>query len=293
MVVAVALLASLSGCSVVFGDGGVAPASTPEGTTSEEGTVDGAGSWTTTPSDPGTDADASTPAGTPTGTPAVDHRSVTLDAARLNADHVAALEAAGSFTRTSTLVVRNASATRYVNGTYAVERDGPAVNTANITYVLEGGVEDVPTTTRYTADGETYDRQVTRTTDGTEVGYRRGAAPYAASDPRPVDRTVAYTLGRIARDVVDGSAWNRTGSGRVDGVEATRYDTSGERFGVSGAPGAAGAATLVVDAEGVVRYVAYRFVVERDGERTAYVYRAAYSDVGSTTVEEPDWTDRV
>lgn len=287
LAVAVALLAALSGCSVILGGDGAGPA-TPERTVGVEVTVDGSDASTATP--PGTETAAGAP--TPTGTPTEDRQYETFDAERLNADHVAALEAAGSFTRESTLVIRNRSATRYINGSYAVERGGPAANAANITYVLESGVEDVPTTVRYTEDGTTYERRVERTGDGTEVSYRRGSAPYGDSDPRPVDRTVAYTLGVIARDVVDSSEWNRTGSGRVQGVEATRYDTSGERFDVSMGAGAEGAATLVVDEAGVVRYVAYRFVVETGGERTAYVYEAAYTDVGSTTVEEPAWTDR-
>jgi hypothetical protein len=287
LVVAVALLTSLSGCSVILGGDGRGPA-TPERTVGVEVTVDAPGSSTATPSGPVRTAGQSTP----TATPVVDRGYETFDAARLNADHAAALEGAGSFTRQSTLVVRNRSATRYVNGTYAVERGGPAANTVNITYVTDGGVEDLPPTTRYTADGETYERQVERTATGTEVSYRSGAAPYGTTDPTPVDRTVAYSLGRIARDVVEGSEWNRTGTGRVGGVEATRYDAADERFGVSGAPDADGAATLVVDEDGVVRYVACRFVVETGGERTEYVYEAAYTDVGSRTVEEPAWTDR-
>lgn len=288
LVLAVALFASLSGCSVLFGDGGVGSAPTPEETVGVEVTVDGVGTSTAAPTGTAT----ATAASPPTEPAPEDRQYETFDAARLEADHVSALEAAGSFTRTSALVVRNASATRFVNRTYAVERDGPAAQRVNVTSVRETGVEDRPTTTRYTVDGVTYERRVARTAEGTEVSYRHGAAPYGTADPPPVDRTAAYGLGTVARDVVDGSEWNRTGDGTVGGVEATRYDASGERFGVSGVPGATGAATLVVDADGVVRYVAYRFVVEAGGERTEYDYRAAYTDVGSTTVEEPAWTDR-
>lgn len=283
LAVAVALLVALSGCSVIFGGDGTGT-STPDRTVGTQEAVD----RTVDPT--ATAGPTATP--TPTRTPTEDHQYETFDAERLNADHVAALEAAGSFTRESALVIRNRSATRYINGSYAVERGGPAANAANITYVLEGGVEDVPTTTRYTEDGTTYERRVERTSDGPEVSYRRGSAPYGDSDPRPVDRTVAYTLGAIARDVVDSSEWNRTGSGRIQGVEATRYDTTGEHFDVSTGADADGAATMVVDEAGVVRYVAYRFVVETGGEHTAYAYEAAYTDVGSTTVEEPAWTDR-
>jgi len=298
LLVALALLAPLSGCSVMFGDDGApatpTPAPTAEGEAAAERTP--ASTPTAPEASAATETATAPPDGEPTGanvptaTPAIDPRSV--DAAALNAEHVAALETAGSFATESSLVVRNETATRYINGSYRVERDGPVLNAANITVVVDGAVEDLPTTTRYTDGGRTYERRVERTGDGVEVAYREGAEPYGEDDPRPVNRTVAYTLGEIARAVVDGSAWNRTGRGQFDGVAVTRYDAAGERFGVEGADAAEGSATLVVDEDGVVRYVAYRFAVDAGGERTAYVYEAAYAGVGSTTVSEPDWTDR-
>lgn len=284
----VVLLAALSGCSVILGDEGEAPTPTPEPTAGAQSTTDTAAEPTATPGSAGTAG--GTP--TPTGTPAGDDRYESFDAAALNANHVAALEAAGSFTRESSLVIRNESTTRFINGSYAVERGGPYANTANITFVVDGEPDDLPTTTRYTEGGTTYERQVERTGGGTETSYRKGSEPYADSDPQPVNETVAYTLGRIARDVIDTSAWNRTGTGQLEGVDVTRYDTSGGRFAVSMAPDARGAATVVVDDDGVIRYVTYRFVAASGSERTEYVYEAAYTDVGSTTVEEPAWTDR-
>lgn len=283
LLIALAVVASLSGCSVLLGGDG----SSPKPTAGPQGTDAPTPEPTTEPSASGGVTDPAIPAGTATD----GQQQYEFDAAALNADHVAALEAAGSFSRQSSLVIRNASATRYINGSYAVERGGPAANTANITYVVDGAVDDLPPTTRYTGGGTTYERQVERTDGGTETRYRSGSEPYGDADPRPVNETVAYTLGQIARDVVDSSTWNRSGSGQVDGADVTRYDTSGAQFGVGLGADTDGAATLVVDESGVVRYVAYRFVVAAGGASTEYVYEAGYTGVGSTTVDEPAWTD--
>lgn len=288
LLVAVALVVSMSGCSVLLGDA-VSPTPTPEPTAGTQAADDQPREPTATPST--MEPSHGTATTTPTGSPAEDYQYESFDATALNADHVDALETAGSFTRESSLVIRNGSATRYINGSYAVEAGGPAANTANITYVVNGDVEDLPTTTRYTEGGTTYERQVERTDGGTETRYRKGTEPYDESDPVPVNATVAYSLGQIARDVIDNSAWNETGTGQLEGVDVTRYDTTGERFDVSLAASVRGAATIVVDENGVVRYVAYRFVAETGGEQAEYVYEAGYTDVGSTTVEEPAWTD--
>lgn len=284
LLAAVAVLLSLSGCSVLLGDG-AAPTPTPEPTVEGQQTVERTQEPTATPTE------TATPTATATATPTAGPQYETFDASSLNADHVAALEAAGSFSTESSLAIRNESSTRYINGSYAIERGGPAANVANITYITDGGADDLPTVTRYTEGDTTYERQVERTDSGTETRYRKASAPYSDSDPQPVNETVGYTLGRIARDVIDNSEWNRTGSGQIEGEDVTRYDTSGDRFGVSLAANAEGAATLVVDENGVVRYVAYRFVAQTGSERAEYVYEAAYTDVGSTTVEEPEWTD--
>jgi hypothetical protein len=284
----VVVLAALSGCSVLFGDD-----TSPSGPAAEPTGSPGATSGTASGPSDSTATDVSgTPGSEGTSTPSegADDRR-TFDASSLNAEHRSALEAAGSFTRQSSLVIRNASATRYINGSYAIERDGEAMNVANITDVVGDEVNDLPTTTRYTEGETTYERQVERTGDGTETRYRRASEPYSDDDPQPVNRTVAYSLGQIARAVVDGSSWNRTGTGQLEGADVTRYDASAEHFGVVGFAGAEGGATLAVDEHGVVRYVAYRFVVTVGGEPTEYVYEAGYTDVGSTTVSEPGWTD--
>jgi len=287
LVVVLVALASLAGCSALIGGDDATPtaapgSATPTGsaptvTPTEDRTV--TGSATATPTATNTD----TPTSTPTATPAPTR---TFDAGTLQETHVAALRDAGSFQRASALVIRNASTTRFINGSYAVERDGPAINTANITFVTDDGTEDFPVTTRYTAGDTTWERRITD--EGTT--YDEGTEPYNESDPDPVDARVAYRLGRIAFDVIDATAWTRTGNGTIDDRNVTRYDAS-EGFAAAGYRNARGNATLVVDETGVVRFVAYRFVATTDGERTEYVYEAGYSDVGTTTVEPPEWTE--
>lgn len=279
----------LSGCSVLFDDAGADQPSVPgqDATPTPTTASDSGPTVTRTPDAAETPVSAgSTPSGQADS-------AVSFDATRLNGDHVEALRAAGSFTTASELVIRSESRTRYINGSYAVERGGPALGVANITYASDGNVTDYPTTTRYTEGDTTYERQVERTDDGREVRYRKGSEPYDDSEPTPVNTTVAYTLGEIARGVIDASAWNETGTGTYDGAPVTRYDTSGDQFAAGPEYGeATGGATLVVDEDGVVRYVAYRFVTVQGGERTEYVYAASYTAVGNTTVEEPAWTDQ-
>lgn len=288
---AVVCLVVLSGCSVVFDDAGSEPPSLPgqdATSTLAPTTTPGSGQSGTQNADAG-----ETPVPARSSPSTNGGASVSFDATRLEADHVEALRAAGSFTTGSELVIRSESQTRFINGSYAVERGGPSLGVANITYVTDGNVTDYPTTTRYTEGDTTYERQVERTDDGREKSYRKGSEPYEDSDPTPVNTTVAYTLGEIARGVIDASAWNETGTGTYDGASVTRYDTSGDQFAAGpGFGDAAGAATLVIDEDGVVRYVAYRFVTAQNGERTEYVYAASYTAVGDTTVEEPSWTDR-
>ncbi len=281
-------LAALSGCSALLDDGTTATP-TPETDGTPTATTGSAATPTATEPSQRTGTPTATPspapAATPTPTP-----DETVDVSALQTAHVEALQSAGSFRTSSSLVVRNESTIRYINGSYAVERDGPALNVGNFTFVTEGGTEQYRVT-RYTEGDATYERRSSEGDDGS--AYRKGVEPYNATDPEPVDRTVAYTLGVIARGVIDASRWSETGTGTVSGANVTRYDVSGEAFGAGeDYPGAAGRATLAVDEAGVVRYVAYRFVVSRDGERTEYVYEAGYTDIGATDVEAPAWTDR-
>ncbi|QLD85495.1 hypothetical protein HWV23_07070 [Natronomonas halophila] len=293
--VAVLVLAMLSGCSVLLDDGDSAPVgdvSTPAPTGDDGSTPVPAGEATSTPTTGGSSTPADSDDSTPTRTPASSASLSTFDAAALNDGHVTALQNAGSFTAESSLIIRSEDSVRYINGSYAIERGGPAANTANITFVGPNGTRDFPTSTRYTESDTTYERQVARTDNGTEVGYRSASAPYNDSGLQPVNRSVAYSLGEIAREVIDNSTWNETGSGTFDGERVTRYDTSGERFGAGQlGPNAEGAATMAVDENGAVRYVAYQFVTTVSGERTTYSYEATYVDVGGTNVRRPDWTD--
>ncbi len=284
-IAAVLLLTAIAGCSVLIdGDTG----STPVPTTPTPS--DDAPEPTPSPTDTG-ESDSTPPASVVESTDP-DSQYTSFNAAAVNTEHTSRLEQAGSFTTQSSLIIQNSTHTRYINGTYAVEYNGPALNVANITFIEDGTVQDFPTTTRYTSDGRTYERRIERTDEGTETSYYSGQEPYSASDPQPVNTTVAYTIGQIAHDVIETSAWNQTGSGEPEGAEVIRYDTSGGAFGVDRFGNVDGAATFVIDTDGVVRYVSYQFTASVGGEPTAYRYTAGYTNVGETTVEEPSWTDQ-
>lgn len=291
LAVLVGVLVALSGCSALIADDGT-PAAEPDVTVTPSSTPTATPPGTPAPDDGGTErsptADRASPTPDPTPTPtATESPGRTFDASALEDAHVSALRDAGSFRTSSALVIRNGTATRYINGTYAVETDGPAFNAANITYRTDDGTTDYPTTHRYTEGDTTYERRFEE--NGTV--YRKGVEPYNDSDPRPVDRAVAYSFGRIAYAVIDASTWTATGSGTIEGASVSRYEATGDAFDADGFPGASGNATVVVDERGIVRYVAYRFGATIDGERTEYVYEGGYTDVGNTSVEKPAWTE--
>lgn len=292
IVAALVVLASLAGCSALLGGDGATPAATPDGAT-PNGDAAPATPATSTPADSSTATTPTRPAeGTQRGTPTTTATPATADSRTFDAGavqdaHVDGLRTAGSFQRSSALVIRNESTTRYINGSYALETDGPVINTANITYVTDRGTRNYPVTTRYTAGETTYVRRF----EDNGTTYDKGTEPYNETDPDPVDERVAYRIGRIAFDVIDASAWTLTGTGTIDGTNVTRYDTGPDGFDAAGYPNARGNATLVVGEDGVVRYVAYRFVATPDGERTEYIYEAGYTGIGATSVEQPAWTE--
>jgi hypothetical protein len=290
LVAALVCLVALSGCSALIGDEGTpAPTAEPDGTVTATATPAGSPGTPTTATEDAGATPTTTPTtvpSTPTATRTGETSGTSFDASALEAAHVRSLRDAGSFRTSSSLVIRNETTTRIINGSYVIEAGGPALNSANVTFVTESETSDFPPTTRYTEGETTYERRI----EDDRIVYRKGVEPYNVSDPDPVDPRVAYTLGSIATAVVNGSTWNVTGTGTLEGADVTRYEASGDAFDAEGYPNANGTATLVVDETGIVRFVAYRFAATPDGERTEYVYEAGYTDVGATTVEEPEWT---
>lgn len=208
-----------------------------------------------------------------------------LDPTRLNAATAAAVEEAGSFTvRTRARTVGQSARGRTVslsNSTTRVDLDSSqGIRSSNRSSVgLPFGQN--ATTVVYTANGTSYRQQTT--SDGVNYSTQQGTGAF-----RPV--SVSSFNGNFAL-LTRGLVWTENGTRTIDGVTATRYTLrSVAESGDPDAPAVTDArGTLLVD-DGVVRAAGYSIATasQRGSARTTFSYRL--TDVGSTTVTEPDWT---
>lgn len=286
LAIAVVCLLLLSGCSVISWDGNHVEFETEPPVWSFEET-----DQTPTSDGPATAKLVGDDIMAAPGTGEAGGDAIFFDAEEVHSDHVDAIESAGSYTTQASTIIHNGSVTRYSNETHVIERDGPVLVVVNTTIVTPDDVTDHPVTVRFTEGVTTYEQQVTWANNETEIEYRKGSHPYTATEPKPVDRTAAAKLDNRALMVIDTATWQRTDTGEIEGVEATQYDASIPTLDVGGFEDID--ATLILDDNGVVRYVSYHFVLDADGERTEYRHEAAYLAVGNTSLERPGWVDRI
>lgn len=187
----------------------------------------------------------------------------------------------------------------FVNRTVAVDRaNDRALATGTLVRANGAALE----TTTYTADGATTERRVLSTPNRTATDYRSDTPPYDGA-VRPVnassvlDRSLVQSLGSD----VD---WTFAGTDTVDGDAVSRYEATGPN--VTGfAPDEAVAANVtegesvdavsaavLVDERGVVRSLRYSLTTERDGRPITVTLSLSVSEIGETTVEEPDWLSK-
>ena len=200
--------------------------------------------------------------------------------------HDAALQSAGSFTAETNVTSRDDATGQVISivATSAVDRDTGAV-------LMHADVGSGVEQTVYVApSGEAYQRA---SASGSVAYQRLEAAP---------DVTSLYRL--PVASLVDESTLAYVGRDEVDGVPVAVYEVTDLESLVSpagvGSTGAAGAESiqsfdvrLAVSADGLVRLLDYHVVVDLDGETRSMAMRIEYRDVGSTTVERPDWVDEV
>lgn len=199
--------------------------------------------------------------------------------------HDTALRSAGSFTAETNVTSRDEAAGQVVSivATSAVDRDTGAV----LMHADVGGAEQ---TVYVDPSGEAYQRA----TAGGSTSYQRlEAAP---------DITALYEL--PVAPLVDESTLAYVGRDEVDGVAVAVYEvTDLESLLTPSGVGSTGSVDagsvesfdvrLAVSADGVVRLFDYHVVVDIDGSTQSMTVRITYRDVGSTTVERPDWVDEV
>ncbi|WP_424003788.1 DUF7537 family lipoprotein [Haloarcula salina] len=187
----------------------------------------------------------------------------------------------------------------FVNRTVAVDRaNDRALATGALVRANGAELE----TTTYTADGTTAERRVLSTADRTATDYRYDTAPYDGA-VRPVnassvlDRSLVQSLGSDVN-------WTYAGTDTVGGDDVSRYEATGRNVTGFAADEAVAAnvtegesadsvsAAVLVDERGVVRSLQYSLTTERDGRPFTVTLTLSVSDVGETTVEEPDWLSK-
>ena len=278
LVVVVSLLVATAGCSGLTGGDGAGTADTEETTTGPE-TETPAGDGTPTPDEgqtqpPGNDNE--------NGTAGAD-----LDGATLAVVSAGAIEGSGSYTveTSRTLTVRQGGQVRKstLDGTFRIDFEA-GQGLREQTQSRNGQERSV---TVYTDGNGSYRKQEA----GDEVSYDFQQSG-SAGDIDPVNVT-GFTQNFTG--IVDGFAWETAGTAEVDGATVTEYTLTGVAdTGTLNLPTDAtvdnATGTLLVDGDGVIREAAVSYDVHAsDGSTTTLEATISFSDIGSTTVTEPDW----
>lgn len=231
--------------------------------------LDSGGNDGTTPTQ--TQTSTPTPPSSPTPTPS----GSTLNATDLGAAHAGALDAADSFTKHFRM---NTSFSSLVQERVRV--DGRHV------WAERSASPDEPNNTFYRDLGGLSLRLVA---DNGTVSYEHRADANATSFV-PTEQAIP---GQVA-DFVTATDWERIGREQYRGTAVIRYEVepggnvSGfQREPRSRAVNGRANAELLVGTDGVVRRMHVRY--RGSGEFFVTTYR--FTEVGSTTVTEPDWVD--
>lgn len=270
----VALLVATAGCSGLFGgDGGTG--------VDEETPVDGDNSTAdTNESDGGT----ATPAGyEPSGD--------ALDGAQLRNRTATTIERAGSYTAAQSVTQTSQRANRsyrvHSATTFWVDFDaGVGIRTRNRTTQLGSQVRE-ETLAVYT-DGNTSYAKATG-----PRGTNYASTSVGADDGVTIQHVNTTGVDQSLAAFVDAFEWSRVGTETVDGVGMARYNATAVAnatlvLGEVGTLHSANA-TLLVAADGTIRQRRLVADYTRDGTRTTAELELVLSDIGETTVAEPDW----
>lgn len=304
LIVAVAALVALAGCSGDDGNGATTDpgdatdAPTEEITTTAEQTgmttEDGSGMETTAGASEETTSEDSTPAETTTEEPSDGSDDGTsgdgVTSESIFGGHADAVGEAGSFTANVEIEVNTSqqdasvSSTTYGNIDSDTGYQQVEVSSSFITQ----------TTEVYTSGDETWQR-TNSSLQGTQYDY--ATAPYEGS-VQPVNTTQAAT-GNFQFGSTD-LTWEAAGSTTVNGFETTRY-TATDISSPEQASSLIGANVTAVDNiqfeafvddDGIVRRLVLDFSGE--SEQSGQVQQSLQyelTDIGSTTVPTPEWLD--
>ncbi|WP_135536199.1 DUF7537 family lipoprotein [Halostella pelagica] len=193
----------------------------------------------------------------------------------LNESHRDTLRSAGSYTAevNISLTSDESSITQDTRGKVDLENDRQYV-------VQSASLFGNRTTYRYMADNVTYEKVVP---EGGETRYETTQNAETAS-------------ASVNTDNIDAFEWEQRGTETHEGVGVTRYEATGVA-NYSALPTDASednisdlSATLLVTEDGVMYEYTVDYTRESDSTQELSL-RYATRDIGSTTVEEPDWLD--
>lgn len=202
------------------------------------------------------------------------------------ADPERVLREAGSFTSTWTFTVTDATGeTTSMSNSYAVD---VAANRTSETLSMSG--ESATSYERFIGDGTSY----TRFGEGEEVFYQ--VTPFAG-DP------ISFALARGAAFAYDDlSDAEMVGSETFDGVSVTRYEYRDpmlwRQYGTTAFGGEENVTITdfvlisLVDDDGLARSTGWTLLGETEsGTEVRAEWRFELTDVGSTTVPDPEWLE--
>ncbi len=171
---------------------------------------------------------------------------------------------------------------------YTIEHE--AASNETLTRVVGGGSGD--TFTSYVTDGTAAYR-----VDGA-AGVEYGAVSTAVDAPFADTAPDSFTGRTLLRTILGSGEYNATDVVTRNGTELVRYDletvlsTPDAKLNIGSDTRVEG--TVFVDSDGIIHEASFSATSGSDeGFSFGYEASAAFSNIGSTTVEEPDWLGAV
>lgn len=302
LVVAAVLLVALAGCSGLSGEttptdnSTDTPAENMTGTPAENMTGTPAENMTGTPADNTSvnSSEGNETEGNETDTnETTDVEGADLDGAALNAATTAAVEDAGSYTLETTTYQTSETdqgeSIRRLDTTVRVDLDADeGIRQSNSSFQSQPLTQNSSITV-YTDGNMSYQERIT----GGETNYsaQEGEPTSVRGGIRPVN-TDSFTQNFTF--VTSGVVWEENGTETIDGDSVTRYTLAGfeESNGNSDATITDSTGTLLVDDSDAIRYIELGVTTQSDSGTSTVLLQYRLTDIGSTTVEEPDWLEQ-
>jgi hypothetical protein len=175
---------------------------------------------------------------------------------------------------------------------------------AGIEYTIEHEADSNETLTRIVG-GDSGDTFTSYLTDGTaayrvngSAGVEYGAASTAVDAPYADTAPDSFTGRALLRTILGSGEYNATDVVDRNGTELVRYDletvvsTPDAKLNIGSDTEVEG--TVFVDSDGVIHEATFSATSGSDeGFSFGYEASATFSEIGSTTVEEPDWLGEV